>query len=138
MEGKAMMALARFPERGLVRFRRRCRLRNKKYTCLGFVKSTGSRSKAGYLDVVILDVNGNAIDQHYRRKTLFMEPGVWTPIATTIDFPALKSSSLGKWKEPATMRLQLNLGSLDPGGKVYVDDCGIYMQESEGSKAARQ
>jgi hypothetical protein len=110
---------------------------NNKYTCLGFVKITGSKSKGSYLDVAILDVNGNAIDQHYRRKTIFVEPGVWTPIATTIDFPALKSSSLGKWKEPTTMRLQLSVGGLDPGGKVYVDDCGIYMQEREGSMAAR-
>ncbi len=102
---------------------------NNKYTCLGFVKVTGSQSKGGYLDVAILDVNGKAIDQHYRRKTLFIEPGVWTPIATTIDFPALKrwNSSLGLWKEPTTMRLQLSVSGLDPGGKVYVDDCGIYM-----------
>jgi hypothetical protein len=100
---------------------------NHKYTCLAFVKITGSKSHGGYLDVAILDVNGKAIDQHYRRKTLFLEPGVWTPIATTIDFPALKSSAPGKWKEPATMRLQLSVNSLDPGGKVYVDDCGIYL-----------
>jgi hypothetical protein len=110
---------------------------NNKYTCLGFVKITGSKSKGSYLDAAILDGSGNPIDQHYRRKTLFIEPGVWTPIATTIDLPALKRSSLGKWQEPATMRLQLSIGALDPGGKAYVDDCGIYMQEREGSMAAR-
>lgn len=102
-----------------------------KYTCLGFVKVTSAESKGSYLDVAILDADGKVIDQHYRRKTLFIEPGVWTPIATTIDFPALKrwSGPLGRWREPATMRLQLNVNDLDPGGKVYVDDCGIYMQE---------
>ena len=101
----------------------------KKYTCLGFVKITGSKSKGGYLDVAILDGSGNPIDEHYRRKTLFLKAGVWTPIATTIDFPALKRSFPRTWKEPATMRLQLNISGLDPGEKAYIDDCGIFAQD---------
>lgn len=109
-----------------------------KYTCLGFVKITGSKSKAGYLDVGILDAKGDPTDLHYRRKTLFIKPGVWTPIATTIDFPALRRSWPGTWKEPAAMRLQLNVSGLDPGDKAYVDDCGIYVHEGDRSMAARQ
>ena len=101
----------------------------KKYTCLGFVKITGSRSKGSYLDVAILDARGEPTDQHYRRKTLFMEPGVWTPIVTTIDFPSLKKSWPATWKEPVAMKFQLNIGTLDPGGKVHIDDCGIYQQD---------
>jgi hypothetical protein len=99
-----------------------------KYTCLAFVKIRGSKSKAGYLDVAILDGSGEPVDQHYRRKTLFLKPGVWTPIATTIDLSALKKSWPGTSKEPATMKLQLNISGLDPGDKAYVDDAGIYMQ----------
>ncbi|MCL5743954.1 MAG: hypothetical protein M1541_08505, partial [Acidobacteria bacterium] len=109
----------------------------KKYTCLGFVKITGSKTKAGYLDVAILDGSGDPIDQHYRRKTLFLKPGVWTPIATTIDLPALKRSFPATWKEPATMKLLVNISGLDPGERAYIDDCGIYVQDSEGSTSAR-
>jgi hypothetical protein len=97
-----------------------------RYTALGFVKITGATGRGSYLDVVVLDAAGKPAGEHYRRRPVFLKPGVWTPVATTIDFPAMRRSWPTVWKEPAAVKIVLSLGPLDAGGKAYVDDCALY------------
>ena len=99
-------------------------IKNLAYTCLGFVKVPESKEFKGRMElqITVLDADGESIgSQNNPVKTL---PGIWMPMTTSIDIPALESE-----KEPKSLIIQLRMSRFDPESTVYVDNLGLYARE---------
>ena len=97
---------------------------NRAYTCLGFVKVPKSNEFKGRIElqITVLDANGESLgSQNNPVKTL---PGIWMPMTTSIDIPALKSD-----KEPKSMIIQLRMSRFDPESEFFVDNLGLFAHE---------
>jgi len=91
------------------------------YTCLGFVREPVDQKSKGTVEIslTLLDKEGKVIDWH--KNILNTQPGIWLPVTTTLDIPAIVGE-----REVKSIIVRMFLRDFKEEEKVFVDDLGLY------------